>query len=279
MTRINIMGCVKNNRFSKKKFNFQQNSRVSYKRGDIRVKNSQHCLNNLHFALFYLVDLLDSPHCAAELKLRRRQSPEPRYIRNTFWLCFFASVALLYNMSHPGWGVRRKQVSPDRLRRNIPISRPSQTEGAYVQGFVCLPDFLAFMSRLLCVSPDLFAFTRFSCVHVQTFERSTKIRAFMFILSCVNQTRVRWSNFCPIKFRQEKNIQIKHNRHGIFPVSIVFKSARFCWSLARKKVVYFSIFFLHLYVKKYKSQPFSSGQGTAQMGPNSAWSFSCVDRR
>ena len=50
------------------------------------------------------------------------------------------------------------------------MSRPSQTEVAYVQTFVRSPDFRAFMSRLLCVHqtfvrscPDFRAFTRLSC--------------------------------------------------------------------------------------------------------------------
>ena len=118
----------------------------------------------------------------------------------------------------PGWGARWKQVCPDRPRRKVPMSRPSQTEVAYVQTFVRSPDFHAFMSRLSCVhqtlarscpdfraftrlscvhvqtfvrSPDFRALNRFLCVHVQTFVRSTDFRAFMSRLSCVRQTFVR----------------------------------------------------------------------------------------
>ena len=100
------------------------------------------------------------------------------------------------------------------------MSRPSQTESAYVQTVPdgkCLcpdfrafarlscvhqtfvrscPDFRAFMSRFSCVrqtfvrSPDFRAFTRLSCVYVQTFVRSPDFRAFMSRLSCVQQTFV-----------------------------------------------------------------------------------------
>ena len=61
------------------------------------------------------------------------------------------------------------------------MSRPSQTEGAYVQ---TVPD-----GKCLC--PDFRAFTRPSCVHVQTFVRSPDFRAFMSRLSCAHQTFVR----------------------------------------------------------------------------------------
>ena len=60
------------------------------------------------------------------------------------------------------------------------MSRPSQTESAYVQ---TVPD-----GKCLC--PDFRAFTRPSCVHVQTFVRSPDFRAFMSRLSCVHQTFV-----------------------------------------------------------------------------------------
>ena len=66
-----------------------------------------------------------------------------------------------------------------RPRPKVPMSRPSQTESAYVQTFVRSPDLRAFMSRLSCVHqtfvrscPDFRAFTRLSCVHVQTFVLS-----------------------------------------------------------------------------------------------------------
>ena len=82
------------------------------------------------------------------------------------------------------------------------MSRPSQTESAYVQTFVRSPDLRAFMSRLSCVHqtfvrscPDFRAFTRLSCVHVQTFVRSCPdFRAFDR-LSCVHQTFVRSPDF------------------------------------------------------------------------------------
>ena len=95
-----------------------------------------------------------------------------------------------------------KSICPDRPRRKVPMSRPSQTESAYVQTFVRSPDFRAFMSRPSCVHqtfvrscPDFRAFTRLSCVHVQTFVRSCPdFRAFDR-LSCVHQTFVRSPDF------------------------------------------------------------------------------------
>ena len=92
------------------------------------------------------------------------------------------------------------------------MSRPSQTEGAYVQTFVRSPVFRAFMSKLLCVHltfarstrfpafmsrlscvqpiivrscPDIRAFNRFSCIHVPTFVHSSNLFAFIkFVRSC-----------------------------------------------------------------------------------------------
>ena len=81
------------------------------------------------------------------------------------------------------------RLCPDRPRRNVRMSRPSQTEdafvqtaqtegafvqttqteGAFVQTFVRSPDFRAFMSGL-------------SCVYVQTFVRSPDFRAFINFL-------------------------------------------------------------------------------------------------
>ena len=101
-----------------------------------------------------------------------------------------------------------KSICPDRPRRKVPMSRPSQTESAYVQTFVRSPDLRAFMSRLSCVHqtfvrscPDFRAFTRLSCVHVQTFVRSCPdFRAFDR-LSCVHQTFVRSPDFCAFMSR------------------------------------------------------------------------------
>ena len=45
----------------------------------------------------------------------------------------------------------RMQTCPDRPRRIVPKSRPSQMESAFVATFVRSPDFRAFMSRLSCV--------------------------------------------------------------------------------------------------------------------------------
>ena len=66
-----------------------------------------------------------------------------------------------------------KSVCQDRPRRKVPMSRPSQTESAYVQTFV-----------RSC--SDCRAFTRFSCVHVQTFVRSPEFRAIISRISCVH---------------------------------------------------------------------------------------------
>ena len=79
-----------------------------------------------------------------------------------------------------------KSICPDRPRRKVPMSRPSQTESAYVQTVPdgkCLcqdrPRRKVPMSRLSCVHQTIRAFMiRLSCVH-QT------IRAFMSTLSCV----------------------------------------------------------------------------------------------
>ena len=105
----------------------------------------------------------------------------------------------------------RKSICPDRPRRKVSMSRPSQTESAYVQTFVrskffvrssCVqksscPDFRAFkiayvqtivrsklhMSRLSCVQncicPD---YRAFKIVYVQTIVRS---KLHMSRLSCV----------------------------------------------------------------------------------------------
>ena len=127
----------------------------------------------------------------------------------------------------------RNQICPDRSRRKVPMSRPSQTQSAYVQTvpdgkWIC-PDFRAFqifraffvrsktnMSRpsqtetvyvqtFVRSCPDHRAlqlkFVRstpnFSCVHVQTIVRSCPDhRAFKSRPSCVHvQTFVRSSVF------------------------------------------------------------------------------------
>ena len=129
----------------------------------------------------------------------------PRKVYATFYcsLLLITSACMLFHLLRlrstvnqskkcfPGWGPRRKQVCPDRPRRKVPMSRPSQMEVAYVQIFVRSPDFRAFMSRLSCVhqtfvrSPDFRAFNQFLCVHVQTFVRSPNFRAFNQF-SCVH---------------------------------------------------------------------------------------------
>ena len=58
-----------------------------------------------------------------------------------------------------------------------------------------------------CLCPDFRSFDRLSCVHVQTFVRSTDFRAFMFRLSCVHvQTFVR---SCP-DFRSFDRLSCVH---------------------------------------------------------------------
>ena len=120
-----------------------------------------------------------------------------------------------------------KSICPDRPRRKVPMSRPSQTESAYVQTFVRSPDFRAFMFRLSCVHqtfvrscPDFRAFTRLSCVHVQTFVRSPDFRAFMSRLSCVHQTFVR---SCP-DFRAFTRLSCVH-------IQTFVRSCPFIWCI------------------------------------------------
>ena len=85
----------------------------------------------------------------------------------------------------------RKSICPDRPRRKVSVSRPSQTESAYVQTFVrskvflrssCVqksscPDFRAFKSAYVQTfvhSKEKFARSKIDnlCVHVQTIVRS-----------------------------------------------------------------------------------------------------------
>ena len=113
-----------------------------------------------------------------------------------FWFAsscnyFFHSQIFAYNSKiYPNGGVWRKQVRPDRPRRKKPMSKPSQTDGAYVQ------------SRPSCVYaqifvrlPDFRAFNRFSCVHVQICMRLPGSHAFMSRLLCNHPTFVRSTNF------------------------------------------------------------------------------------
>ena len=87
-----------------------------------------------------------------------------------------------------------KCLCPDRPRRKVPMSRLSCVHQTSVRS---CPDFRAF-TRLSCVHvqtfvrscPDFRAFDRLSCVH-QTFVRSPDFRAFMSRLSCVHQTFLR----------------------------------------------------------------------------------------
>ena len=61
------------------------------------------------------------------------------------------------------------------------MSRPSQTESAYVQTIL----------NGKCLCADILAFTRLSYVDVQPFMRSPNFRAFISRLSCVHQTFMR----------------------------------------------------------------------------------------
>ena len=86
------------------------------------------------------------------------------------------------------------------------MSRPSQREKSYVQTIVRLPDFRAFMTKILCVHqtldhlPDFHSFMSRNfyvllCVHVQIFERSPDFRA-LNRLSCMHvQTLVCFPDF------------------------------------------------------------------------------------
>ena len=112
-------------------------------------------------------------------------------------------IFLNNSFQNTGWGPRRI----------VDMSRPSQTESAYVQTvpdgkwsayvqtFVRSPDFRAFMSRLSCVhqtfarSTDFRAFTRLSCVHVQIFVRSYPDFRALTRLSCVHENFVSSSDF------------------------------------------------------------------------------------
>ena len=74
------------------------------------------------------------------------------------------------------------------------MSRPSQTEVAYVQTFVRSPDFRAFMFRLSCVRQtfvrscsDFRAF--FDVSRLCNFERTTPPRAFIFGLDILASVR------------------------------------------------------------------------------------------
>ena len=82
-----------------------------------------------------------------------------------------------------------QSVCPGRPRWKFGMSRPYQTENAYVQIFVRSPDFSCVQDETLVRSPD------YSCVHDQTFVRSPDLscfhqtfRAFMSRLSSVHQT-------------------------------------------------------------------------------------------
>ena len=73
----------------------------------------------------------------------------------------------------------RKSICPDRPRRKVSMSRPSQTESAYVQTFVRSKFFV----RSSCVQksscPD---FRAFKIAYVQTFVRSKR----KFVRSKIN---------------------------------------------------------------------------------------------
>ena len=60
----------------------------------------------------------------------------------------------------------RKSICPDRPRRKVSMSRPSQTESAYVQIFVCSKFFVRSSCVQNSVCPDFRAFKR---AYVQTF--------------------------------------------------------------------------------------------------------------
>ena len=125
-----------------------------------------------------------------------------------------SSIRLLTQVEVPD----RKSICPDRPRRKVSMSRPSQTESAYVQTFVRSKFFV----RSSCVQksscPD---FRAFKIAYVQTFVRSKLpmsrlscvpkenscapkliICAFMSRLSCVQKA------LCP-DFRAFKNAYVQ----------------------------------------------------------------------
>ena len=69
-----------------------------------------------------------------------------------------------------------------RCQTEICMPRPSQTENVYVQA---VQD-----GKILC--PDVHAFIRLSCVHIQNFVRPPDFCAFMFKLLFVHQTFINW---------------------------------------------------------------------------------------
>ena len=78
------------------------------------------------------------------------------------------------------WAAKRRTVCPDRLRRKVPISRPSQTEISCVQIFLRTQDFCLLKSRLSCVHWLLWFVD-------QTFVCSPNFGALMFSFSYVHQ--------------------------------------------------------------------------------------------
>ena len=112
---------------------------------------------------------------------------------------FVSLICMLSQVEVPD----RKSICPDRPRRKVSMSRPSQTESAYVQTFVrskffvrssCVqksscPDFRAFKIAYVQTfvrSKRKFVRSKFNnlCVHVQTIVRS---KGLMSRLSCVQK--------------------------------------------------------------------------------------------
>ena len=102
-----------------------------------------------------------------------------------------SSICSLLNL---GDNFEKRQNRTDnklRSQTEASMSRPSQVESTYVQT----------VTDGSCLCPEFRAFTRLSCVNVQTFVRSSDFRAFMSRLSCVHQTFVRSTYFCAFMCR------------------------------------------------------------------------------
>ena len=125
----------------------------------------------------------------------------------------------------------QKSICPDRPRRKMSMSRPSQTESAYVQTIVrsklsvrssCVqsqicsdhPRPKAYMSRLSCVlirtivrskSNSCLPKLKFWCVHVHTIVRSCPdFRAF----TRLKKNNIHWRSAIPWRWRRQRDFKI-----------------------------------------------------------------------
>ena len=123
----------------------------------------------------------------------------------TSWLDFLGCIANISQVEVPD----RKSICPDRPRRNMSMSRPSQTESAYVQTFVRSKFFV----RSSCVQNSLCPdFRAFKILYDQTLVRSKLkfVRSFvrsktpMSRLSCVQTCLC--PDFCAFKILYDQNL-------------------------------------------------------------------------